>query len=99
MSLIILSPRVDKFSVIHQSSDTLISMHMGDSVVPLFCVASKHCSSYQYNWDNLHGNVGQLSPVLYANKVGIYRCTITHGLEGLSASKCYSKSISVNEGI
>ena len=84
----------DQFSVIHQSDDATI--HAGE-VVQLFCLASKHCSAYQYNWDNLQGAVGLLSPVLYANKEGIYRCTVT--MNATADAKCYSRSITISQGV
>ena len=64
------------------------------TVVPLFCIASHHSSSYTYKWDNLNGEVGMHSPILYANKPGVYRCTVDDDLGHI----CYSKSISVTEG-
>ena len=42
--------------------------------MPLYC---HHSLSYEYAWDNLSGNVGMHSPVLYVNKPGVYHCSVT----------------------
>lgn len=44
--LILLFTMLDQFSVIHQSDDATM---LACEVVQLFCLASKHCSAYQYN--------------------------------------------------
>ena len=64
------------------------------AVVPLFCIASTHNSLLSYRWHNLHGDVGLLSPVYYAHKSGIYKCTVDDGF----GNKCCSKSIEVTDG-
>ena len=40
----------------------------------------------------MHSEFGAKSPVIFANKSGVYRCTIEN-----DGQKCYSKSIFVTE--
>ena len=63
-------------------------------VVPL---ASNHSLHYKYEWTSSNGVVGITSPVYYANKPGVYRCTVTTG-DRLDQT-CLSRSINVVEGI
>ena len=63
-------------------------------VVPLYCIASHHSLQYTYTWDNLDGEVGMHSPILYVNKPGVYRCTIDDDL----GNQCFSRSIVISEG-
>ena len=81
----------ETFCVAHQSKDVILQTSR--AVVPLFCIASSH-NSLSYRWDDLHGDVGLLSPVYYAHKSGIYRCTVDDGF----GNKCYSKTIEVTDG-
>ena len=64
--------------------------------MPLFCIASHHCSKYRYHWDNLKGNIGLFGPVVYVQKSGVYRCTVENRQSG---AKCRSRSITVKDGI
>ena len=46
-------------------------------VVPLFCISPKHSLlDCRYEWRNLSGEIGFNSPVIYANKPGVYRCSV-----------------------
>ena len=60
----------------------------------LFCIASTHNSLLSYRWHNLHGDLDLLSPVYYAHKSGIYKCTV----DDRFGNKCYFKSIEVTDG-
>ena len=40
----------------------------------------------------MHGEFGAKSPVIFANKSGVYRCTIEN-----DGQKCYSKSIFITD--
>ena len=82
----------DDFSVVHQSEGNYCLPPRG--TIPLYCVASHHSLSYVYERDNLCGDVGMHSPVVYVNKPGVYRCSVTDNQK----RRCYSKSITVNEG-
>ena len=82
----------ETFCVAHQSKGVVLKTPR--AVVPLFCIASSHNSLLSYRWSNLHGDVGLLSPVYYAHKSGVYKCTVDDGF----GSKCYSKSIEVTDG-
>ena len=82
-----------KLSVTNQTEQAVIP---APGHVPLFCVASNHSLHYKYEWTSLTGVVGMNSPVYYANKPGIYRCTVT--ADRLDQT-CLSRSINVIEGI
>ena len=82
----------ETFCVAHQSKDVVLQTLK--AVVPLFCIASTHNYLLSHCWHNLHGDVGLLSPVYYAHKSGVYKCTVNDGLR----NKCYSKSIEVTDG-
>ena len=78
----------ERFRVVHQSDKCILS---GD-VVPLFCVASGHSTTYKYCWSNSSGDVGMFGPVLFAAKPGLYRCTIENKL---TDATCKSSNITV----
>lgn len=84
---------VETFAVAHQSAKYVV-LPTSRRAVPLYCIASTHNSHILYHWDNLSGDVGLLSPVYYAHKCGVYRCTVEDSL----GNKCYSKSIEVIDG-
>ena len=71
--------------MVHQSCDSVIRK---GEVLTLYCVASHHSLNYTYTWDNLDGEVGMHSPIYYASKPGVYRCTIDDGLGNTCNSAC-----------
>ena len=77
----------------HQSKKYVV-LPRPRAAVPHFCIATTHNTHLLYHWDNLSGDVGLLSPVYYAHRCGVYRCTVEDGL----GNKCYSKSIEVIDG-
>ena len=56
------------FITVHLSASLLLA-----SCIILCCITT---FSLIYTWDNLHGVVGAKSPVLFANKSEMYRCTV-----------------------
>ncbi len=62
-------------------------------VIPLYCIASGHSTTYTYDWSNTDGLVGVNSPVYYATRAGTYRCSVSDG-----SRVCSSKAIVVPEG-
>ena len=80
----------ESFCIVHQSP-TEHTLAIGE-VVALFCVASQHSFRLKYTWDNMNGEVGINSPICFANKSGVYRCTVES-----DGRKCYSKSIFITE--
>lgn len=81
----------EEFSVVHQSTSK--SFISDSEVATLYCVASKHSLGFKYTWENDHGVVGVNSPVVFANKTGVYRCTVTNA----TGDKCFSKNIVVSK--
>ena len=80
----------ESFCIVHQSPSEYTTAT--GEVIALFCVASQHSFSLRYMWDNMHGVVGAKSPVLFANKSGVYRCTVEN-----DGQNCYSRSIFIAE--
>ena len=79
---------IDMFRVIHQTTDTVTTE---GRCVPLFCVATNHSLSYTYQWESISdGKIGANSPVLWVNKAGSYKCTVSNG-----SIQCYSELITV----
>ena len=88
--IVIIFYYTESFCIVHQSPSEY-TIATGESIA-LFCIASQHSFSLRYTWDNMHGVVGAKSPVLFANKSGVYRCTVEN-----DGQKCYSRSIFITE--
>ena len=63
--------------VIHQSPRNVL---LEGGMVPLYCVVSGHSLECNYSWSQGSEDVGVNSPVLWVNKRGMYKRSITLGL-------------------
>ena len=67
--------------MVHQSSKTILGEEN-----PLYCVVSGHCLDYTYSWKHGASPVGENSPILWPDQVGMYTCRVSHGLKSCSSA-------------
>lgn len=60
--------------------------------IPIYAIASAHSLDYICKWDNVSGDLAGNTPVMWVNKAGSYRCTVTHNARN---SECFSHVINV----
>ena len=68
-------------------------LYIGDAL-PLYCVASNHSLSMDYDWFNGEEDIGVSGPVLYVSTEGSYKCKVTDGND----RTCTSQIIEVSAG-
>ena len=77
----------DVFGVLHRSNNAVLTE---GTCVPLYCIAADHSLMYTYKWECLDEKVGVNSPVVWVDKVGEYRCTVSNGI-----TQCFSEVVHV----
>ncbi len=60
--------------------------------IPICCIASSHSLDFDYQWEGVSGKMLGSTPVMWINKLGTYRCTVTN--PGINR-ECHSTVITV----
>ena len=79
-----------------------IVVHQGDARVLLtppfatiYCIASSHSHTFEYDWMFEEEPTGVSSPVIYVSRTGLYKCEVTSD----TGSICTSNNIEVFSGL